>query len=245
MDFSSFIKIVNQLTPLLAIISGLIGVLKFIGVRSRNEKMREVGADFRNVVNSLASNEDVKRLSAAILLRRFFDAETEFGIAGAPYAKEAIGVIAAILRDEDAKKNIQKILADGLAYAPSLEKEDLQQTDLSHAYLGDRIRTDITIAKADLYNANLTGASLEGICAQGTIFYRAQCAGTKFANANLSGADFREAMLEGARFDGAKLGDAVFGGAKLHGARFKEVTGLSSSVEAHLDENRVYSTPPE
>ena len=245
MDFSSFVSALDQLTPLLAIISGLIGVLKFIGVRSRNEKMREVGADFRNVVNALASDERVKKLSAAILIRRFFDAETESGIAGTPYAKEAIGVIAAILRDEGAKKDMQKILADGLGYAPSLKDEDLQQTDLSNAYLGNRIRTDITIEGADLYTADLTGASLEGICARRAVFYHAQCVGTKFTSANLTGADFREAMLEGARFDGAKLEDAKFAGAKLHGARFKEVTGLPSSVEAHLDENRVYSASPE
>jgi len=245
MNFDTFISVVNQLTPLLAIVSGLIGVLKFIGVRSRNEKMREVGADFRNVVNALASDERVKKLSAAILIRRFFDAETESGIAGTPYAKEAIGVIAAILRDENAKKDMQKILADGLGYAPSLKDEDLQQTDLSHAYLANRIRTDITIEGADLYNADLTGASLEGICAHRTVFYHAQCTGTKFAKADLTNADFREAMLEGARFDGARLEDAQFDGAKLRGARFRDVTGLSASVEAHLDENRVYSMPPE
>ena len=92
---------------------------------------------------------------------RFFDRETEVGIAGLPYWKDAVDVTAAILRGQTTG-NFQKLLADGFAFAPSLERAGLQRTNLQSAYLGSRkkgkgsseqLRTNLTYA--DFYRADL------------------------------------------------------------------------------------------
>lgn len=239
MELAQVTTILDTLTPLIAIAGGIIAVLKFIGVRTRNEKMREVGEDFRTVVASLSSDNEVQRLSAAILLRRFFDPLTEFGIAGTPYAKEAVGVIASLLRDMPAGK-LQKLLSDGLAYAPDLRNADLQHTNLSQAYLGNRVRKGIDISGADFFEADLSGTSLNGITAEDAVFYQAICCKTRFAGAHLRGTDFRDADLRGARFDGADLTGAQFDNSHLEGARFPGVTGLAPDIASRLDTQSVY-----
>src|SRR6185437_6689317 len=120
--------------------------------------------------------KEVDRLAGAVLLRRFFDPLTEYGLTHLPYADESINVIAAILRTEKTGV-VQKLLADGLAHAPSLEGADLQGANLENAYLGARSRKPVNLSRADLYQANLRGASLKGARAAGTVFYKADLSG--------------------------------------------------------------------
>ena len=63
--------------------------------------------------------------------------KTEQGGKGTPYAGEALNVITATLRNVETG-SFQKLLADGLAYAPTLKGADLQKTNLQGAYLGAR-----------------------------------------------------------------------------------------------------------
>jgi hypothetical protein len=84
-----------------------------------------VRESFDAVVVSLASQVEVGRLTGAILLRRFFDSQTEVGIAGTPYWKEAVNVTAAVLRVRIPATF--RLLADGLAFAPSMAGVDLQR----------------------------------------------------------------------------------------------------------------------
>ena len=193
--------------------AALLGILKYFNYRSRRDRLALVGQAFGEAVDALASKEEVRQLAAAILLRRFFDRRTEQGAAGAPYQQEAIRVIAALLRATRTGE-LQKLLADGLAYAPNLRGADLQHCNLSGAYLGDRLGRRVDLSEADLYEADLTSASLRGATAKGTVFYGAVLAKTVLENANLSHADFRDADLAGARFNGAILNGARFAGAK-------------------------------
>src|SRR5829696_9640903 len=134
--------------------------------------MAAVGDAFNSVVSSLGSDAEVERLAAAIRLRRFFNPRTELGIVDTPYASEALNVIAAVLRTQKTG-SFQKLLADGLAYAPSLCRADLQRTNLQKAYLGVRnmggrkledVPDDerVDLRYADFYRADLAGASLKG-----------------------------------------------------------------------------------
>jgi uncharacterized protein YjbI with pentapeptide repeats len=161
------------------------------------------------VVASLASEKEVERLAGAILLRRFFDPTTEVTTKGTPYAAEAINVIAAILRGQPTG-NFQKLLADGLAFAPSLRNADLQRTNLQNAYLGARGNQQIDLDCADFYRADLSGASLKGAKAPAAVFYQARMTDAVLRNADLRGANFFEAELWGVNFDGAKLAGASF-----------------------------------
>ena len=192
--------------------TALLGILKYFNYRSRRDRMALVGQSFSATVDALASKDEVKQLAAAILLRRFFDRHTEQGTAGAPYQQEAIRVIAALLRACEPGE-FQKILADGLASAPDLLGADLQQCNLTNAYLGDRRGRRVNLSDADLYQADLTRASLRQATARKTVFKGAVLTKTVFEDAVLTDADFRDAKLEGARFAGATIGGARFAGA--------------------------------
>ncbi len=220
----------------IALIAGLatalLGILKYFNYRSRRDRLALVGQAFGETVDALASKDEVRQLAAAILLRRFFDRRTEQGQAGAPYQQEAIRVIAALLRATEPGE-LQKLLADGLAYAPSLRGVDLQQCQLTGAYLGDRLGRSVDLSDADLYKADLTGASLRGATARRTVFKRAVLRNAVFDNADLSDADFRN----------ADLADASFVGAVLDGARFADAKNVPSDILALLDENGAVSRP--
>lgn len=230
-----------------ALLAGTLGVLKYFSYRTRRDRVSLVGQAFSSTVDGLSSDAEAKKLAAAILLRRFFDAATEQGAAGTPYEREAVAVIAALLRNTPPGE-LQKLLADGLAYASSLRGTDLQECNLSRAYLGQRPRAvvvhgnfrllsarrrtqgdssgaksrsqsqhlpsePIDLTMADMFHADLTGASLRGARAPEAVFYTAIARKAVFEGAHLEGADFRDAELEGARFTGAWIKGARFGGA--------------------------------
>ena len=212
----------------IALVGGLgtavLGILKYFNYRSRRDRAAAVGQSFVEAVDALASNDRVKQLAAAILLRRFFDRRTEQGAAGAPYQQESIAVIAALLRATETGQ-FQKLLADGLAYAPSLRYADLQGCNLNGAYLsGERLGRQIDLSDADFYDADLARASLKGSKAQRTVFYHATLTNTVFERADLVDADFRDADLTGADFRDADLTGADFQNADLNGARFDRAT---------------------
>jgi hypothetical protein len=191
-----------------------VSVLGVVNFQRRRDRSAAVGAAFRDVMEGLASDNPTQQMAAAILMRRFFDNNAEQGAGRTPYAAEAVAVITGLLR-ESATGHLQKVLADGLRYAPSLAQADLQGCNLTRAYLGrkegDRKKVDLT--HADLFEADLAGASLKGVVAPGAVFYRATLVDAVLSGAMLSGADFREARLTGADFSGARLGGAQFSGA--------------------------------
>ena len=189
----------------------VLGVLRF---QRKRDQAAAVGAAFKDVVTSLSSDNETLRMSAAILLRRFFNVRSEQGAAHLSYANEAVNVIAGLLRESETG-SIQKALADGLRFAPSLELADLQGCNLTGAFLGQKNGDDkvVNLTNADLFEANLTGASLRGVSATGAVFYGATLERTVLSGAILHDADFRDAKLLGAKFDGAKIKGARFSGA--------------------------------
>jgi uncharacterized protein YjbI with pentapeptide repeats len=202
---------VGIIGSLITIGVSVLGVLNF---QRRRDRAAAVGAAFKDVVTSLASDNETLRMAAAILLRRFFDSNSEQGAANLSYANEAVAVIAGLLRETETGA-VQKVLADGLRHAPSLAQADLQGCNLTAAYLGQR-RGDtkiVNLTNADLFEADLTRASLKGVNAAGAVFFGATLAGTVLSGANLTDADFRAAKLDGAKFDGARIDGAQFAGA--------------------------------
>jgi hypothetical protein len=211
MSTSSVQVWVGIIGTLATIVVSILGVLHFQG---RRDKAASVGSAFRNITDDLASDNATRRMAAAVVIRRFFDVRSEQGLGRTPYAKEALSVIAGLLRSEEAG-HVQKALADSLRDAPSLKGADLQGCNLTEAYLGrkdaDDKRADLT--GADLFGADLTRASLKGIVAQGTAFRNAVLSRTVLTGADLRGANFSWAKLDGAKFDGARVEGALFEGA--------------------------------
>jgi hypothetical protein len=219
-----------------AVIGALVAILGALGYQNRRARMSAIRTVFSEVVTSLASNEARQQLAAAVLLRRFFDATSELGVRDwrgrtrLPYAEEALSVMAAVLRGLPAG-DLQKLLADGLAYAPTLEGADLQRTNLQGAYLSGRW-SDGTLERADFYRADLSGGSLKGARATNAVFYQARLRGTVFRDADLRGANFFEADLTGATFRDALLA----------GASFASARGVPAELEPCLDPTRRYTS---
>jgi hypothetical protein len=191
-----------------------VSVLGILNFQLRRDRSAAVGAAFKDAVDSLASHNPTLRMAAAILLRRFFDSRSEQGAAHMSYAEEAKAVIAGLLR-ESKTGPVQKALADGLRYAPSLSQADLQSCNLTEAYLGQKKgdKKIVDLTNADLFKANLTDASLKGANAAGAVFREGTLVRTVLTGANLTGANFESAKLDGANFDGARLAGAQFSGA--------------------------------
>jgi uncharacterized protein YjbI with pentapeptide repeats len=198
-----------------ALLTAVVGLLQYFRYRSRRDRMAAVGAAFSSTVASLASDNEIERMAAAVLLRRFFNRHTEQGAGRAPYKAETVEVIAGLLRQTQPGL-FQKVLADGLRYANDLVSADLQKCILRDAYLGrrqdDKRRLDLS--KADLWAADCAGASFRGVKAHHAVFYGAGLEGTVFIGAELQMANFRKARLAGARFSGAKIEGACFRGAE-------------------------------
>ena len=214
--------------PAVAAAVALGGTYKYFANRERQALVRSA---FREVVDALGAPDPVHRRAGAIMLRRFFDEKTEQGGKGTPYAGEALNVIAATLRKIETG-SFQKLLAYGLAYAPTLRGADLQKTNLQGAYLGARGDRRIDLAQADFYRADLTNASLKNAAARDAVFYQARLVNTVLKGADLRGANFHEADLRGARF----------GGATLDGANFGHARNLPGELREHLDEHGTYVT---
>jgi len=219
-----------------AVVAAFVAILGVLGYQNRRARLSGIRTAFDDVVGALASDQARQQLAAAVLLRRFFDPTSELGardVLGrrrAPYSGEALSVMAAVLRGLPSG-DLQKLLADGLAYAPTLEGADLQRTNLQGAYLPVR-RSDGTLERADFYRADVSGGSLKGARAANAVFYQARLRGTVLRDADLRGANFFEADVTGANFAGARLADASFA----------ESRGVPAELEPFLDSARRYTS---
>ena len=218
-----------------AVVAALVAILGVVGYQSRRARLSAIRTAFNDVVAALAAEDSRQQLAGAVLLRRFFDPTSELGVRDlrgrhrAPYAAEALSVIAAVLRGLPSG-NLQKLLADGLPYAPTLARADLQHTNLQSAYLSSR-HAGGTLEGADFYGADLSGGSLKGARARGAVFYQARLRDTILREADLRDANFFEADLTGANFAGARL----------DGASFADARGVPPELERYLDAERRYT----
>jgi hypothetical protein len=222
------------------LLAAILGLVKYFDYKSKRDRMATVGAAFAATVESLASDSDVKRMAAAVLLRRFFDRNTEQGEAGAPYLKETVEVIAGMLRVPQTE-GLQKVLADGLRYAHDLTLADLQGCNLQNSYLGTKSgdKRRLILSNADLFEADCSNASFREVIAVGAVFYRAKLKNTVLIGADLQKADFRKACLSGAKFNDATLSNAKFDGARIDGAQFGGAKDIPPEVAWLLDQNLV------
>ena len=237
------------------LLAAILGLSRYFNYRSRRDRLAAVGASFALTIEALASDNETSRMAGAVLLRRFFDRHTEQGGRGRPYVNEAIEVMAGMLR-QDQPARVQKVLADGLRYARTLHDADLQNCDLSNAYLGKKQgdQAAVDLSRADLYGAKCERASFKASISRDTVFADAVLTKTVFTGADCRGADFRRASLEGARFRsdpttqlpgadlrgadfrGAALEGADFAGAQIGGAKFDGATGTPSHVTVLLND---------
>jgi uncharacterized protein YjbI with pentapeptide repeats len=218
-----YFAIVAFLVPLLIIASNWF--LEYTGIKSNKRKRDEANESFNKVVEKLSSDNTSSQLSAAVLLRRFFNKK----IGNTFYLrKETIGVISAILRTLPTGV-YQKTLADGLAYANDLSFEDLQRTNLQNIYLGSKQKR-VRLEQTDLFMANLSYGLIDKVDAQGIILYNAILFRTRIKDS-----DFRDAD-----FTGADLSNISFVGVQLNGAKFSRATNIPEDLKAHLTDEYIF-----
>ena len=221
-------------------------------IRTGNQRRRDTQDHFNKAVTQLSKNNETSQLSAAIILRRFFDTDIDKD----KFRKETINVISSMLKIHPTGI-YQKTLGDGLAYAINLNYADLQRTNLQDLYLGKKNEKDdelekkgkapkhsdddswkITMDFTDMYGANLSYALVENIVGYGTVFNSAILHHTNIKNCSFKEADFKYADLTNVYFENVRL----------EGSNFKGATGIPEEMIPHLkwinegtkDEKRVF-----
>lgn len=219
----------------------LTGVILYVitkVVRTGNQKRQDTQEQFNKVVEQLAKDNETSQLSAAIILRRFFDTVIDKN----RFRKETINVISSMLKIHPTGI-YQKTLGDGLAYAGNLNYADLQRTNMQDLYLGKKNEKDdelekqglspthndddswkITMDFTDMYGANLSYALVENIVGYGTVFNSAILNHTNIKNCTFRKADFKYADLTNVYFENVIL----------EGSNFKGAKGIPEEIESHL-----------
>jgi hypothetical protein len=218
----------------IALLAAVLGLGQYLRFRTRREKQEAVGRAFSEVLRGLGSKSEVERLASAALTRRLFDRDSEFGAGGLPYAGDAVRVVSAVLRSEPTGTT-QKLLADGLRWAPSLAYGDFQRANLRECYWGaGATGTPLDAHGADFYGADLSSASLRRAILRKAVFREAQLLRTVLDGSDCREADFRGADIRGASFNGALLLDAMF----------DDVHRLPTVISENLVDGRYRSPDP-
>lgn len=208
-------------------------------IRTNNQKRQDTQEQFNLVVDQLSKNNETSQLSAAIILRRFFDTIIDKD----RFRKETINVISSMLKIHPTGI-YQKTLGDGLAYAINLNYADLQRTNMQDLYLGKKNEKDdelekkgqsskrsdddswkITMDFTDMFRANLSYALVENVVGFKTIFNSAILNHTNIKNCTFICADFKYADLTNVYFENVIL----------KGSNFKGAVGIPEEMTRHLE----------
>lgn len=262
-ELSNLVQMADGTLSIIGVLLALVVTLwRYVSANSKQAKLSSVKASFISIVEQLSASSETEKISAAILLRRFFDAKTEMGLKGRPFKKEAVNLISGMLKVEPVGR-LQKTLAEGLIYAVSVTNQDLQKVNLHDVHLGKSLgskfwtfrwnfkfwkypRLKVFMQRfpdftgSDFYQSDLSKASFSYCDLVGCVFYQADCRQTVFKYAKVMEANFDEADLEGAKFIGANLKGSTFKGAFLTGADFKKAINIPDSIKSCLNSESVY-----
>lgn len=262
-DISNLIQATDGALSILSVLVLLfIAFLRYVSANSKEKKLSSVKASFVSIVEQLSSSSETEKMSAAILLRRFFDTKTEMGLRGKPFKKEAVNLISGMLKVEPVGR-LQKTLGEGLIYAVSVTNQDLQKVNLHDVHLGKSLGYKLFTLRwnlkfwnyprfnlfnqrfpdftgSDFFQSDLSRASFADCDLVGCVFYEANCKKTVFKNAKLMKANFNEADLEGAKFSGANLQGATFEKAVLKDANFEGALNIPKSIKDRLNPKGIY-----
>lgn len=233
--------LVAALTTGAGLVAAVLGIFKYFNYRTKRDRIAAVGTAFEAVVEALASDDEVKRMAAAIRLRRFFDPRAELATGGLwPWLRR-------LRRRDDVHRAEQATQQDAIAGKPRHVHQPWTLTSEELPYAADALNVIVAIlreqppgnfqklladaltkapkellAGADIQKANLQNAWLGRIDLPGADFFRADLSNASFKEATAQGAVFYEARLTRTRFTRAKLQEANFFGADLSRAEFND-----------------------
>ena len=234
-------ELLAVLTAAAGLVAAIVGVLKYFNYRSKKDRIAAVGTAFEAVVDALSSDEDVKRMAAAIRLRRFFDPRAELATGGLTLRLRR-------LRQADTQPatgrscnwHRNRARRRGYRFAGARRRS----CERRPPYAADAINVIVAILRsqppgdfqklladaltrapnellveADLQRANLQNAWLGEIELPGADFFRADLANASFKDGGVEGGQFYEARLARTRFTRTRLKNANFFGADLSPGR--------------------------
>lgn len=181
----------------------------YFGFKNMRARKEEAQNALNTVISGLSAGDNSAKLSAAIMLRRFLNDETDRDF---PHLKEeTIKQISSMLKVLPTGV-YQKTLADGLAYAGNLSGKDLQRINMQDVYLGRKDGRKILVSQTDFYQSDFSYALIEGVEGD-AVFYRSILFCTQIKRCDFTGASFCQADLTNVCFKNVKLKDADFTGA--------------------------------
>ena len=226
-----------------AITVGVKAFIDYYGVKSVSKQKEEYRCSFDKLVAQLSSDKITAQLSAAILLRRFFDIKIKYNF----YMKkrsenenelndrfflrqETINVVSSILRTLPTGV-YQKTLGDGLAYCSCFHLADLQRVNLQNIYFGNK-KFRIDLSGADLFMANLSKALIENVDAHNAYLNNTILTRTTIKNSDFSYANFY----------GADLSNIILNQVTLKGAKFNKALNIPDEISNHLDKDGIFQS---
>ena len=111
-------------------------------VRTSHQRRQDTQRQFNMAVEQLSRDNQTSQLSAAIILRRFFDTPIDKD----RFRKETIHEISAMLKIHPTGI-YKKTLGEGLACAGNLSYADFMRTNLQDLYLGKKNEKDDKLEK--------------------------------------------------------------------------------------------------
>ena len=183
---------------------------------------------FSECTKSLNSDNEVSRITAAILLRTYLNKSR--------FKKSALNVYVALLRVLP-NGIVQKTLADGVGYLQKAKGHDFQKINMHdvlikpQSYIKYEItenekykRSKISMKRADFYRSKITECSIHSVNFDKAVFFETKFYKTTFRNCSFVKADFRSADMNGVKFVDCNLEGAEFKDAKRLDTAFVEVT---------------------
>jgi hypothetical protein len=200
----------------------LIGQAKTTKDRLDFEHRQSVDATYHSLIQELSVETPLLRVASAMRLGKLLQSPpVEWRVSDdrrqelSRLTKQVLAASLAIEKEEKVLKALT--IALGL-HAEESEHADLRQLDLSGAKAKDAYWARIDFRYADFYRADLTDASLRKALLDGAQFRQTILANAVLAEASCEGATFKLADLRGANLEGAKLRGATFENVRVFGA---------------------------
>ncbi|MBR4994741.1 MAG: pentapeptide repeat-containing protein [Alistipes sp.] len=238
MTIPSFNEIVSYLTDnvsneiiIAALATLVVTIVKLIDYKAQDShsKADNMHNNFNATLDGLKSDSDTKRITSAILLRRYIN-DLNIWRTATPYKQDALNVISSLLRITPCGE-FQKTLADSLSFTRSVHNQDFQYTNLQNAIIKVANNTKIDFSDVDFYMADLSYASINNAKCRNTVFKCCNMRNTTFRGCNLNNCDFAGANLDGVRF---------LDNTTLYNANFKGAINIPEKVKPHLNTDGKY-----